>query len=225
MRRFAGGVGTRSVSTCPKSLSAPPARDNEELQLQAAAHCAHPRLSSKTLVALCLSMPVRLFRAKALLLGFVSALTLPVSAKPEFVDAYFYQFQPSSCRVSLAGYGSATCEYGVLSVAADNKNSVNIHLVGRLGHWQLMLSDGATFAPVVDVILIRSTANLQENKPSPAFYYTTDDRTILDGKCTPIIISSISSGRCVVKLADGKTLDVSFATQSLRPADNVQKRY
>jgi hypothetical protein len=170
-------------------------------------------------------MSARLLHARAFLLGFALSAAHPVSAKPEFVDAYFYQFKPTSCSVSLTGYGSANCELGVLSVAADNKNSVNIHLISRLGQWQLMLSDGATFAPSVDVVLIRSKANIKSKTPSPDFYYSASERTIVDGKCTPITITQESSGRCVVRLSDGKTLDVSFSTRSLRPADNVQKSY
>ncbi len=43
------------------------------------------------------------------------------NAKPNYVKAYFYQFTPTSCRVSMTKYGASSCSAGMVSVAADNR--------------------------------------------------------------------------------------------------------
>ena len=146
-------------------------------------------------------------------------------SKPKYVNAYFYNFIPKSCRISLTGYGSSSCTQGVISVAADSKDSVNLHLISGLGHWQLMISDGDSFMPKVDVVLIRSTKNIASQKPAPTFYYTSEDGGIMDGTCTPLPIMRSASGRCTVRLKGAKLLDVSFTTDSLEPSNNVQSLY
>ena len=145
--------------------------------------------------------------------------------KPRYVNAYFYQFIPKSCRVSLAGYGSASCMHGVISVASDNKGSVNLHLISSLGQWQLLIVDGDSFMPKVDVVLIRSTEDIATQKPAPTFYYNSEDGGIIEGSCTPIPIARSTFGRCTARLKGAKHLDVSFATDSLEPVNDVQKSY
>ena len=146
-------------------------------------------------------------------------------SKPKYVNAYFYQFVPKSCRVSLTGYGSSSCTYGAISVAADSKDSLNLHLISNLGQWQLMIVDGDSFMPKVDVVLIRSTENIASQKPAPTFYYNSEDGGIIEGICTPITITRRTSGRCTVRLKGEKLLDVSFTTDSLEPSKNVQSSY
>lgn len=146
-------------------------------------------------------------------------------SKPKYVNAYFYNFTPKSCRVSLSGFGSSSCTYGAISVAADSKDSINLHLISGLGQWQLMIADGDSFMPKVDVVLIRSTENIATKKPAPTFYFNSDDGGIIEGTCTPITITRSTSGRCTVRLKGSKILDVSFATDSLEPSNNVQRSY
>ncbi len=146
-------------------------------------------------------------------------------SKPKYVNAYFYDFTPKSCRVSLTGYGSSSCTHGVISVAADSKDSVNLHLISGLGQWQLVIADGDSFMPKVDVVLIRSSENIATKKPAPTFYYNSDDGGIIEGSCTPIPIARSTSGRCTVRLKGAKLLDVSFTTDSLEPSNTVQQVY
>jgi hypothetical protein len=113
----------------------------------------------------------------------------------------------------------------MVSVAADDRDSVNIHLIGPLGQWQIMLADASSFLPKVDAILIRSIKNVAAKIPKPDFYYNSTDDDILSSECTRFILASQSSVRCIVRLRDAKSLDVSFETDSLKPADNVKQGY
>jgi len=147
-------------------------------------------------------------------------------SKPRYTNAFFYEFAPKICRISLTGYGSTeSCTNGVISVSKDDKESVNLHLISSLGQWQLAIKDADSIMPRVDVILIRSIANLATKKPAPTFYYNSDDGGIIEGNCTPIPITRHTSGRCTVRLKGAKLLDVSFTTDSLEPAKNVQRSY
>ncbi|WP_233130264.1 hypothetical protein [Synechococcus sp. 1G10] len=148
-----------------------------------------------------------------------------VLANPQYVEAYFYQFVPSSCKMSHSGYGRGACEAGAISVGSEDRSSVNLHIIGKLGQWQFLISQGNSFMPQVDVVLIRSLTSVASKKPKPDFYYTRDGGGIKEGSCTPITITPRSSGRCVVTLEDGKTIDVSFETNTLKPVENVQKEY
>lgn len=147
------------------------------------------------------------------------------NAKPNYAKAYFYQFTPTSCRVSLTKYGASNCSKGMVSVKADDKDSVNIHLIGPLGQWQILLAEGSSFLPKVDAILIRSTKNVAAKIPAPDFYFNSINGGILSGECTPVILKPELSVRCIVRLSDARMLEVSFATDSLKPADNVQQAY
>jgi hypothetical protein len=88
-----------------------------------------------------------------------------------------------------------------------------------------MIADGGTFMPSVMAVLIRSRANVASKTPAPDFYFSTDDGGIVNSSCTPIPVSPSSSARCIVQLKNDKSLDVSFATKTLRPADNVERSY
>ena len=172
-----------------------------------------------------LAAKVRLSIIRASLWG-VLLMEAPLAlGKPRYVNAFFYQFTPTSCRVSLTGYGSSDCKYGAISVATGDRDSVNLHLMGKLGQWQLMLEEGGTLMPAVSAVLIRTNENVASNSPTPDFYYTFEDGGIMRGVCTAIPLTKKTSGRCVVNLQDGRTLDVSFATHSLKPVDDVQQSY
>ena len=157
--------------------------------------------------------------------GFNSSPENTTNAKPNYVKAYFYQFTPTSCRVSMTKYGASSCSAGMVSVAADNRDSVNIHLISPLGQWQILLAEGSSFLPKVDAILIRSTKNVAAKIPAPDFYFNSINGGILSGECTPVILKPELSVRCIVRLSDARMLEVSFATDSLKPADNVEQAY
>lgn len=106
-----------------------------------------------------------------------------------------------------------------------NRDSVNIHLISPLGQWQILLAEGSSFLPKVDAILIRSTKNVAAKIPAPDFYFNSINGGILSGQCTPVILKPELSVRCIVRLSDARMLEVSFATDSLKPADNVEQAY
>jgi hypothetical protein len=160
----------------------------------------------------------------ASLFGICITAGLSVAAKPKFVQAHFYEFIPTKCHVSLTGLGSAKCESGALSVAAQDRGSVNIHLMSKLGQWQFILSNGETFAPDISYVIIRSNANISNQSPAPDFYYSSQNGDILEGVCTPIPITQKTSGRCVARFKDGRRLDISFSTDALGRMLNVQQR-
>jgi hypothetical protein len=157
--------------------------------------------------------------------GSNSNLEDPTNAKISHVKAYFYQFTPASCSVSLTKYGASSCSTGMISVAADDKDSVNIHLISPLGQWQILLADGSSFLPKVNAILIRSIKNVAAKIPAPDFYYNSTNGDILSGECTQVILAPQLSVRCIARLRDTRVLDVSFKTDSLKPADNVKQAY
>jgi len=169
--------------------------------------------------------PIRILVVHICLIKFFLINAPLALGKPKYVNAFFYQFVPNSCRVSLTGYGSSSCTYGAISVAAGSKDSVNLHLISGLGQWQLMISDGDSFSPKVEVILIRSTENVANQQPTPTFYFNSEDGGIIDGSCTPIPITRKTSGRCTVRLKGSKLIDVSFTTDTLEPMNNVQRSY
>ena len=144
-------------------------------------------------------------------------------AGQEFVTAYFYEFIPERCSVSLEGYGTSSCDAGAVTVAADDRSSVNIHLFGKLGHWQLMISNGREFVPQVGAVIIRTVEHATSNYPVPDFYFQRGEKGIIEGNCSPISIMPQTSARCIVKLFDGRSLDVSFKTNNLSPSRNVRR--
>lgn len=145
------------------------------------------------------------------------------AAGPEFVDAYFYEFKPERCSVKLDNYGSSSCDVGAITVAANDKSSVNIHLIGKLGQWQLMISDGRGFAPQVDAVIIRTVEHATSDYPVPDFFFQRGDKGIVEGSCSPIPITPQTSARCIVKLYDGRSLEISFKTNNLSPSRNVRQ--
>lgn len=88
-----------------------------------------------------------------------------------------------------------------------------------------MVEDGSTYMPTVYAILIRTNASLAAQSPTPDFFYSIEDGSMTEGSCTPIPITRRTSGRCTAKIKGGKTLDIRFSTDSLRPADDVQRSY
>ncbi|WLT40623.1 hypothetical protein NON20_25660 (plasmid) [Synechocystis sp. B12] len=97
----------------------------------------------------------------------------------EKATAYFYQFKTNSCLMSFDGYGSTNdCSNGIISIAVDDTSSVNVSLISKLGAWQLVLSEGDTSQPRIEVIVIRSTENIN-TKQQIAF--TKDDGDIVRG--------------------------------------------
>jgi len=144
-------------------------------------------------------------------------------ADPEFVTAYFYEFKPERCSVSLDGYGASICDAGAITVAANDRNSVNIHLIGKLGQWQLMISNGREFVPQVDAVIIRTVEHATSDYPVPDFYFQRGADGIIQGNCSPIPLTPQTSARCIVKLFDGRSLEVSFKTNNLSPSRNVRR--
>ena len=159
-----------------------------------------------------------------LLFGGFLLTTRAADASPQVMEAYFYEFKPSSCQISLTGYSSGGCEEGAITVSTQDINSVNIHLFGKLGHWQLVLSSGNSLTPKVEYAIIRSATSLSDKKPIPDFLYSKENGDIVDGSCTPIPITSSTSGRCIVQLRNGNNIDIRFKTNSLKQMQDVQKR-
>jgi len=147
-----------------------------------------------------------------------------VRANPEYSEAYFYEFAPDSCNISLGDRLSGGCKEGAITVATSDSNSVNLHFFGDLGHWQLVISNGRSFSPVVDYVIIRSNSNKQNMDPLPDHYFSRENGDIIEGRCTPIPIIRKTSARCKIKLRDGKLIDTSFKTSNLKPMQNVQRR-
>lgn len=150
----------------------------------------------------------------------LSLLMAPSSAAragTQFVNAHFYAFKPTSCRVALDHYGASSCDAGAVSVAADNPDSVNLHMRGRLGQWQMLIKEATSATPRVDLVMIRSTASMARRQAKPDYFFTRKDGEIAQGTCSPIPLKKESRGRCIVRLKDGRALEMSFSTDNLSP--------
>ena len=167
---------------------------------------------------------MKLPRASRLLL-LIIPLAMPGSSlsAPRYVEARFFEFRPSKCRISFSGQPDSSCSQGVISVAANNASSVNISVFSEIGLWQLVVSDGDSALPSINAILIRLSKSLEQREPDPDFYY--DTASIAKGSCTPIFIGPRTSIRCKASMTDGKRLDVSFETDNLRPSQNVERTF
>ena len=149
----------------------------------------------------------------------LSLLMAPYAAKAgtKFVNAHFYAFKPTACRMALDHYGAGSCDAGAVSVAADNPDSLNLHLRGPLGQWQVLIKKSTSATPRVDLVMIRSTKSMARRQAKPDYFFTRKDGEIALGTCSPIPLKKESSGRCLVRLKDGRSLEMSFSTDNLSP--------
>lgn len=161
--------------------------------------------------------------SRLLLLLTAQAISSPSYSAPRYVEARFFEFRPLKCNVSFSGQPSSSCSQGIISVAADNPSSVNISVFSKIGLWQLVVSDGDTAMPSVEAVLVRLNRNLEQREPEPDYYY--DANSIVRGSCTPIFIAPRTNVRCKAIMSDGKTLDISFETNSLKPSENVERTF
>ncbi len=139
------------------------------------------------------------------------------------LTAYFYVFEPNTCLMSFDNYNSTNdCSVGVISVALDDASSVNVSLISKLGSWQLMLSEGNTSQPQIEVIAIRSIEDTANIDAKPKFLFTRNNGDIIRGTCSSIKIMQRTSGNCEIILRDSRKIQMKFETNNLRLADNVE---
>jgi hypothetical protein len=142
-------------------------------------------------------------------------------AGTKVVKAQFYEFKPTACRMALDHYGASRCDRGAVSVAADNPDSVNLHMRGNLGQWQVVIKEATSSTPRVDLVMIRSTENMARRLAKPDYFFTRKKGEIAQGTCSPISLNKESHGRCTVRLKDGRSLEMSFSTDNLIPANRA----
>lgn len=139
------------------------------------------------------------------------------------LTAYFYVFEPNTCLMSFDNYNSTNnCSLGIISVAVDDASSVNVSLMSKLGAWQLMLSEGDTSQPQIEVIAIRSIEDAGDADAKPKFLFTRNNGDLLRGTCSSIKITQRTSGNCEILLKDGRKIRMKFETDNLKLADNVE---
>ncbi len=154
-------------------------------------------------------------------LSLLIAPSTAAQAGTTFVNAHFYEFKPTACRMALDHYGESSCDRGAVSVAADNPDSVNLHMRGKLGQWQVVIKEATSATPRVDLVMIRSTANMASRQAKPDYFFTRKNGEIAQGTCSPLSLNKESRGRCTVRLKDGRSLEMSFSTDNLIPANNA----
>lgn len=139
------------------------------------------------------------------------------------VKAYFYEFKPSTCLISLnSSTSTSDCSHGIISVAKDDSSSVNISLISERSMWQLVLSEGDTSQPKIGVIAVYSIENLKGPNVKPQFLLDRDNGDIIRGTCSSIKIMKKTSGNCEVLLKGGNTIQIKFETNNLKLSDNVR---
>ncbi|WP_216903801.1 hypothetical protein [Synechococcus sp. CCY 9618] len=154
-------------------------------------------------------------------LSLLMAPSTAARADTKFVNAHFYAFTPTACRMALDQYGASSCDAGAVSVAADNPDSVNLHMHGKLGQWQLLIKEATSTRPRVDLVVIRSSESIAKNQAKPDYFFTRSKGEITKGNCSPIPLKKESRGRCTVRLKDGRSLEMSFSTHNLSPANKA----